>query len=154
MSKIWWALLVKQVRTHKRNSPMDFNTLTFQCWPTSKNLYIYQLCTDFRYRLEDLAGVKNNRGLVSLSQRYINIYGFVNVKTILVEQQWYYFTNSWRNKRVHAFPKCISPKVNLMAWLKFGFGFFVLWYINLYGLFDDKAICRTAVNLFNQLLKE
>ena len=31
------------------------------------------------------------------------------------EQQWYYLTNSCRDKEIHTFPKGISPKVNVIA---------------------------------------
>ena len=44
-----------------------------------------------------------------------------NAKAILAKkkQKWYYLTHSWEDKRVHAFPKGINPKVNLIARLKF-----------------------------------
>ena len=42
------------------------------------------------------------------------------------EQQWYYLTHSWRNKKVHTFPGGISPKVNLMTWLEFEPAYFVV----------------------------
>ena len=43
-----------------------------------------------------------------------------NVKAILIEeQQWYYLIQSWRDKRVYAFPNVISPKVNVIAQLEF-----------------------------------
>ena len=35
-------------------------------------------------------------------------HGLFNAKAIIVEQQRYDSTHSWRNKRVHAFPKIIS----------------------------------------------
>ena len=38
---------------------------------------------------------------------------------ILEEQQWYYLTNIWGNKGVHAFPKGITLKVNIIALLEF-----------------------------------
>ena len=34
-------------------------------------------------------------------------------------QYWYYFTNSWADKEVHAFPKGICPKVNVIERLGF-----------------------------------
>ena len=34
------------------------------------------------------------------------------------EQQWFYLSHSWRDKGVYAFPKSISPKVNVIAWLE------------------------------------
>ena len=50
----------------------------------------------------------------------INLHGLFNAKAILVEQhQRYYLTDNWRDKRVHAFPKSISPKVNVIARLEF-----------------------------------
>ena len=46
--------------------------------------------------------------------------GQIDAKTLLlVEQEWYYLTNSWRDKGVHAFPKGINLKGNVMVWLKF-----------------------------------
>ena len=47
------------------------------------------------------------------------VYWHINLhkaKAILVEEQkWYYLIHSWRNKRVHAFPKGISLKVNVVV---------------------------------------
>ena len=37
----------------------------------------------------------------------------------VVEQQWYYLTHSWEYKKVHAFPRDISPRVNVIARLEF-----------------------------------
>ena len=47
--------------------------------------------------------------------------GYLKPKVILVEgQYWYCLTNSCgEDKRVHAFPKSISLKLNVIAWLKF-----------------------------------
>ena len=51
---------------------------------------------------------------------HINFLGLFKAKAIFVEQQlWYYLTNCWRDKRVHTFPKGISPKVNAISLLEF-----------------------------------
>ena len=43
-----------------------------------------------------------------------------NAKAIfLEEQQWYYLTHSWEDKRAHTFPKDICPKVNVIARLEY-----------------------------------
>ena len=34
------------------------------------------------------------------------------------EQKWCYLTHSWKDKRVHTFPKGISPKVNVITQLE------------------------------------
>ena len=51
---------------------------------------------------------------------YINFRGLFNVKAILVEEPlWYHLNHSWkRDKGVHAFPKGICMKVNVIVWLK------------------------------------
>ena len=42
-----------------------------------------------------------------------------NAKAIFMEeQQWYYLTNSWRDKGVRTFSEGIGPKVNVIAWLE------------------------------------
>ena len=38
---------------------------------------------------------------------------------LVEEQQWYYLTHSWKDKRVHAFLRGINPKVKVIAWLEF-----------------------------------
>ena len=43
---------------------------------------------------------------------------------MLVEGQWYYSAHSWEDKRVHAFPKDINPKINVMAQLEFELVYF------------------------------
>ena len=45
-----------------------------------------------------------------------NLDGLFNAEVILVEeQQWYYITHYWEGKEVHAFLKCICPKVNVIV---------------------------------------
>ena len=40
----------------------------------------------------------------------------LNTKAILVEEeQWFYLIDIWKNKGFHAFPKNISPKVNMIV---------------------------------------
>ena len=49
-------------------------------------------------------------------QWHIKLYGLFNTKSILVEdQQWYYLTQSLGNKMVHDFHKDTDSKVNVMA---------------------------------------
>ena len=51
---------------------------------------------------------------------HINLYGLFNAKAILAEEHyWYYLIHSLEEKRVHTFPKNISPKVNARVWLEF-----------------------------------
>ena len=58
-------------------------------------------------------------GLVSLLYDKSTFVGYFN-EIHIEEQLWYYLTNSCGvDKRVHAFLKSISPKVNVSAWLKF-----------------------------------
>ena len=46
--------------------------------------------------------------------------GISNAKAIFVEEQpWYYLTNCWEDKGIHAFPKGINQKVNVKMSLKF-----------------------------------
>ena len=53
-------------------------------------------------------------------QWHVNLYGLVNSKAILIEeQQWYYLTYDWRDKVVHAFSKNISLKMNVIVRLDF-----------------------------------
>ena len=55
-------------------------------------------------------------GLVSLFSWHIKLLGLFNAKVILLEeQQWYYLTQCWEEKRVHTFPKDICLKVNIIA---------------------------------------
>ena len=50
----------------------------------------------------------------------MNLCGLFYAKDILVEEQlWYYLTNGWRDKRVHAFSNNISFKVKAIAQLEF-----------------------------------
>ena len=54
-----------------------------------------------------------------------NLHGLFNAKAILVEeQQWYYVTQSYGNLRIHTFPKGVSLKVNVIAWLEFELTYF------------------------------
>ena len=57
---------------------------------------------------------------LGLNTQQTSTCGLFYVKVILVEQQWYYLTHSLGDNWVHAFPKSISLKVNLLAQLKFG----------------------------------
>ena len=48
-----------------------------------------------------------------------------NAKFILQEEQlWYYLTHSWEDKGVHAFPKGIFPKVNVIARLEYELAYY------------------------------
>ena len=48
-----------------------------------------------------------------------------NAKAILLEeQQWYYLTHSWEDKRVHTFPKGICPKVIVIARLEYELAYY------------------------------
>ena len=54
---------------------------------------------------------------------HIDPRGLVN--DILVEEHLCYnSTLNWKDKSVHTFPKGISPKVNVIAWLGFEFTYF------------------------------
>ena len=56
---------------------------------------------------------------------HINLRGLSNTKAIIVEEQyWYYLTHSWGDKRVHAFPKGIRPKMNIRASREFELAYF------------------------------
>ena len=56
----------------------------------------------------------------ALCQLTNNFRGLFNVKVILIEkQEWYYLTHTCRNKGVHAFLKCFSLKMNVIAQLEF-----------------------------------
>ena len=47
-----------------------------------------------------------------------------NGKCIIVEEhQWFYLTHEWGYKEIHAFPKGISPKVNVIAQLEFNLAY-------------------------------
>ena len=51
---------------------------------------------------------------------HINLHGLLKVQSPPLEEQlWYYLTNSWVDKWVHAFPKGISTKVIVRMWLWF-----------------------------------
>ena len=68
-------------------------------------------------------------GLVFFVQSYNNLRGLFNTKSILIkEQSWYYLIhNSCVGGclgRVHIFPKGISPKENVIAWLEFEFVYY------------------------------
>ena len=53
-------------------------------------------------------------------QWHINLCRLFNAKDILIEeQQLYYLTHSWEDKRVHTFPKGICLKVNVIARLEY-----------------------------------
>ena len=50
----------------------------------------------------------------------INLRGLFSAKALLVEeQQWYYLSLCWGNKKVQYFSKGISPKVNIITRLEF-----------------------------------
>ena len=80
----------------------------------------------------------------------MNFSELFNVKTMFVEwHRWNYWTHSGGNKGVHAFPKSINPKVNVIAKLKFELAyidtavehfsydtFFYSLYLFIYLLFD------------------
>ena len=58
---------------------------------------------------------------------HINVRGLFNAEAILIEEQWLYYLTHWLwNKGVHAFPKGISPKVKVWAWLKFDLSYYDL----------------------------
>ena len=62
-------------------------------------------------------------GFVAL--RHINLRGLFNAKTIFVEeQQRYYLIRSLWDKGVHAFPKGIKSKVNVIVRLNFEVSYF------------------------------
>ena len=50
--------------------------------------------------------------------------GPFNAKAILVEQKWYYLTQSWGIRRFDIFTLGIHPKVNLIALLEFELAYF------------------------------
>ena len=55
--------------------------------------------------------------LVSLFNGISTLFRFFNAKSILLEEQWwYYLTHSWEDKGVHTFSKGICPKVNVIAY--------------------------------------
>ena len=58
---------------------------------------------------------------------HINLYGLFNAKTIFIEEQlWCNLTHSFRggDKKVHIFPKGISPKVNIVLQWKVQFAYY------------------------------
>ena len=58
-------------------------------------------------------------------QWHINLCRLFNAKAILIEEQWwYYLTHSWKDKRVHTFPKGICPKVNVIARLEYELAYY------------------------------
>ena len=64
--------------------------------------------------------VRRRSGSGFFIEWHINHHGLFNAKAIFVERElWYYLTYSWENKRVHAFPKGISSKVNLVVRVAF-----------------------------------
>ena len=64
-------------------------------------------------------------GLVSLFNGITDFIEIFNAKAILIkEEQWYYLTHSWKDNGVHAFPKVISLKVNVIVWLEFKLSYF------------------------------
>ena len=57
--------------------------------------------------------------------KHINLLGLFNAKSTLSERQkWYYLTHWWESKWVHAFPKGICPKVNVVARLEFELAYY------------------------------
>ena len=58
-------------------------------------------------------------GLVSLFHGISIFVGYLMPIAILLEEHLYYLTDTRINNKVHAFSKCISPKVNVIAWLEF-----------------------------------
>ena len=50
--------------------------------------------------------------------------GLFNAKAILIEEQWYYLTQSLKDKGVHTFPKGICPKVNVIVRLEFELAYY------------------------------
>ena len=64
-------------------------------------------------------------GLVPLFNGISTLFRLFNAKAILLEeQQWYYSTHSWEDKRVHTFPKGICPKVNVIARLEYELAYY------------------------------
>ena len=68
-------------------------------------------------------------GLVSLFNGISTLFMLYNAKAILLEEP-YYLTHSWEDKGVHTFPKCICPKVNIIARLEYELAY------------DDSAVHR------------
>ena len=60
-----------------------------------------------------------NNALVSLLKDISTFVDYVHKAIFVEEKEWYYLIHRWRDKRVHAFPKGISLKVNAIAWLEF-----------------------------------
>ena len=64
-------------------------------------------------------------GLVSLFNGISTLFRLFNAKAIILEeQQWYYLTHSWEDKRVHTFSKGICPKVNVIARLEYELAYY------------------------------
>ena len=69
--------------------------------------------------------LKSLIGLVSLFNGISTLFRLINAKAILLEeQQWYYLTHSWEDKRVHTFLKGICPKVNAIARLEYELAYY------------------------------
>ena len=62
-----------------------------------------------------------------------NLRGLFEAKVILVKQHWHNLTSSWEYKWVHAFPKSISPKVNVIAGLKFKLAYYDVQHFSYYA---------------------
>ena len=63
--------------------------------------------------------------MVSLFNDISTLFRLFNAKTILLEEQsWYYLTHSWEDKGVHTFPKGICPKVNVIARLEYELAYY------------------------------
>ena len=79
---------------------------------------------------------------------HINLCGLLKAKAIFVERQYSYYFRE--NKRVHAFPKYISLKVNLIAQLEFELAYYdvVVPHINPYTM-GDSLIYWTNMYLFS-----
>ena len=86
---------------------------------------------------------------------HINLWWLFNAKGILVGgQQWYYLTHSWEDKRVHTFRKSISPKVNVIEWLKFELAYYdvtVQYAMETFSLsVDAKVTILNAEHILNK----
>ena len=67
---------------------------------------------------------------------FINNLGLFNAKSILLEEQWWYYsTHSWEDKGVHTFPKGICPTVNVIVRLEFELAY------------NDSAVQRLSSNM-------
>ena len=64
-------------------------------------------------------------GFVSLFNGISTLFRLFNAKTILREEQyWYYLTHSWEDKAVHTFPKGICLKVNAITRLEYELAYY------------------------------